>query len=115
MSSIAGSLRARSSAPPICLESVVGCHYLILLQLGDISTLDAWKKRGTEAGSLDVMALVQRATTAIKSSLLTQLMRLGAERGVLNVSLASILLSPSLNAVGQSRVCVPYFLFWPSM
>lgn len=81
MSSIAGSLRARSSAPPICLESVVGCHNSILLLLGDISTLDAWKKRGTEAGSLDVMALVQRATPAIKSSLLTQLiMQLGAER-----------------------------------
>ncbi|KAK9319614.1 fungal-specific transcription factor domain-containing protein [Lipomyces orientalis] len=60
--------------PAIDLEAAVGCQNWALLQISEISVLDAWKQRCKRAGNLDVMELVRRAT-AIKDSLETQLTR----------------------------------------
>ncbi|KIM98595.1 hypothetical protein OIDMADRAFT_147066 [Oidiodendron maius Zn] len=54
--------------PPIDLETIVGCQNWVLLQIGEIAVLDAWKQQCKRAGNLDVMELVRRAT-AIKASL----------------------------------------------
>ncbi|TVY54448.1 Pestheic acid cluster transcriptional regulator 3 [Lachnellula cervina] len=67
-----------STGPPINLEAVVGCQNWALLQISDISVLDAWKQQCKRAGSLDVMELVHRAT-AIKGSLETQFARLESD------------------------------------
>jgi hypothetical protein len=64
--------------PPINLEAAVGCQNWVLLQIGEIAVLDAWKQRCKRAGNLDVMELVRRAR-AIKDSLVTRLMRLEIE------------------------------------
>ncbi|KAK9482886.1 fungal-specific transcription factor domain-containing protein [Lipomyces starkeyi] len=61
--------------PAIDLEPAVGCQNWALLQIGEISVLDAWKQRCKRAGNLDVMELVRRAT-AIKDSLEAHLTRL---------------------------------------
>ncbi|KAI2623160.1 fungal-specific transcription factor domain-containing protein [Hypoxylon sp. NC1633] len=61
--------------PPINLEVVVGCQNWALLQIGEISALDAWKQQCKRAGNLDVMELVHRAT-AIKHPLEAHLTRL---------------------------------------
>lgn len=47
--------------PPINLEAVVGCQNWVLLYIGEITMLDAWKQRRKRAGNLDVMELVHRA------------------------------------------------------
>ncbi|KAF2829765.1 hypothetical protein CC86DRAFT_344415 [Ophiobolus disseminans] len=54
-----------SSEAAINLEETVGCQNWVLLYIGEIATLDAWKQHSHRAGSLDVMELVRRAT-AIK-------------------------------------------------
>ncbi|KAF8852887.1 hypothetical protein BDZ45DRAFT_707235 [Acephala macrosclerotiorum] len=64
-----------STDPPINLAAVIGCQNWVLLQIGEIAVLDAWKQRCKRAGNLDVMELVHRAKS-IKDSLeahLTQL------------------------------------------
>ncbi|KAG8158517.1 hypothetical protein KVR01_011639 [Diaporthe batatas] len=59
----------------IDLEAVVGCQNWALLQIGQVAALDAWKQRCKNAGSLDVMELVGRATT-IKETLEAHLRQL---------------------------------------
>lgn len=61
-------LRHNNAAPELDLESVTGCQGWVLLRIGEISMLDAWKQKCRQAGTLDVMELVQRAET-IKDSL----------------------------------------------
>jgi hypothetical protein len=55
-----------NSEAVINLEVTVGCQNWVLLCIGEIATLDAWKQQSHRAGSLDVMELVRRAT-AIKA------------------------------------------------
>lgn len=61
--------------PLINLEPVVGCQNWVLLQIGEIAVLDAWKQKCKKAGNLNVMELVHRAT-AIKNLLESHLTRL---------------------------------------
>ncbi|KAI0505885.1 fungal-specific transcription factor domain-containing protein [Xylaria bambusicola] len=65
----------QGTGPVIDLESVVGCQNWVLVQIGEIAVLDAWKQRCKRGGTLDVMESVRRAT-CIKSSLETGLTRL---------------------------------------
>ncbi|KAI6081638.1 fungal-specific transcription factor domain-containing protein [Hypoxylon rubiginosum] len=64
--------------PPINLEAATGCQNWALLQVGEISALDAWKQQCKRDESLDVMELVRRAA-AIKNLLEAQLVRLETE------------------------------------
>ncbi|RAO71287.1 uncharacterized protein BHQ10_007299 [Talaromyces amestolkiae] len=57
------------------LEDFIGCENWVILQISEISALDAWKKSIKRAGKLDMMELVARATP-IKQALLTNLARL---------------------------------------
>ncbi|KAF3932531.1 hypothetical protein ABW20_dc0102037 [Dactylellina cionopaga] len=61
--------------PPVNLEAVFGCQNWVMLQMGEIAALDAWKQRCKAVGNLDVMELVQRAAI-IKEFLLVHLTRL---------------------------------------
>lgn len=65
-----GSLLLTNNAdePQINLKDVIGCENWVLVQIGEISALDAWKQRCKGAGNLDIMELVRRATV-IKSLL----------------------------------------------
>lgn len=64
----------------IDLESVMGCQNWVLLEISETAALDAWKQRCKNAGDLDVISVVHRATI-IKTSLETQLIRLESNRG----------------------------------
>ena len=66
------------SAPPINLETTVGCQNWVLKQIGEIAALDAWKKDCKVAGTLDVSELVHRAT-AIKQTLEMHVSRFEAD------------------------------------
>ena len=61
--------------PPLNLEDFIGCENWVMLQIGEIAALDAWKKSTKRAGQLDMMELVARAS-AIKQALLGNLARL---------------------------------------
>ncbi|KAH8703684.1 fungal-specific transcription factor domain-containing protein [Talaromyces proteolyticus] len=63
--------------PPLNLEDFIGCENWVMLQIGEIAALDAWKKSTKRAGRLDMMELVARAS-AIKQVLLGNLARLDA-------------------------------------
>ncbi|KAI1421287.1 fungal-specific transcription factor domain-containing protein [Xylaria sp. FL1777] len=63
------------TGPAIDLEAVVGCQNWVLVNIGEIAVLDAWKQRCKSGGSLDMMELVRRAA-AIKNALETHLARL---------------------------------------
>jgi hypothetical protein len=76
--------------PFIDLEAIVGLKNWTLLQIGEISTLDAWKQQCIAAGNLDVVELVHRAT-AIKESLSTHLTRLGTDPAHFSRERSSIL------------------------
>ncbi len=64
-----------NAEPPVDLHAVVGCENWALLLIGEIAALDAWKQRCKRAGNLDVMQLVQRATS-IKGALESNIKRL---------------------------------------
>ncbi|CAG9993100.1 unnamed protein product [Clonostachys byssicola] len=80
------------SEPLVDLESTVGVQNWALLEIGEISALDAWKEKCKVAGNLDVMELVRRAAI-IKASLESQLAQLeadstlqsGGEEGLLGI------------------------------
>lgn len=57
------------------LEDFTGCENWVILQISEISALDAWKKSIIKAGKLDMMELVARASP-IKQALLTNIARL---------------------------------------
>lgn len=61
--------------PQINLEMVVGCQNWVLIHIGEIAVLDAWKQQCKRASNLNVIELVNRAT-AIKESLEAHLMQL---------------------------------------
>jgi hypothetical protein len=64
--------------PSINLETVIGCPNWVLLEIGEIAVLDAWKQQCRRAGNLDIMEIVQRATV-IKQSLESRLTRVENE------------------------------------
>jgi hypothetical protein len=61
--------------PPLNLEDFIGCENWVMLQMGEISALDTWKRSMKTAGQLDMMELVARAST-IKQALIGNLARL---------------------------------------
>lgn len=61
--------------PPLDLEDFLGVSNWVMLNIGEIAALDAWKKSMKEAGQLDMMELVARAS-AIKQALLGNLAHL---------------------------------------
>ncbi|KAL6351974.1 hypothetical protein LRP88_14786 [Fusarium phalaenopsidis] len=65
------------AGPAVDLETVVGCQNCVLVQMGEIASLDAWKQDCKRAGSLDMMEMV-RIAKAIKTSLETRLAGLEA-------------------------------------
>ena len=72
----------------IDLEGVLGLQNRVVLQLGQIAALSAWKQSCRNAGSLDVMELVSRATP-IKGSLVAILTGLHVEEAVTPAANAS--------------------------
>lgn len=76
--------------PPINLEAVVGCQNWVLLQIGEIAVLDAWKQQCKRAGNLDVMELVHRAA-AIKDTLEAHITRLENEPAIIPKEHSSLL------------------------
>lgn len=56
---------ADNADPPINLAATVGCQNWVLLQIGKIAALDAWKQDRKREGDLNIIELAQRAT-AIK-------------------------------------------------
>lgn len=61
--------------PSLNLEDFTGCENWVILQLAEIAALDAWKKSAKQAGRLDMMEVVVRAST-IQQKLLGNLARL---------------------------------------
>lgn len=63
----------------IDFKTTIGCQNWVLLEVGNIATLDAWKQRSKASRDLDIMELVLRATP-IKDSLQSQLVRLESDQ-----------------------------------
>ncbi|KAI1472655.1 fungal-specific transcription factor domain-containing protein [Daldinia caldariorum] len=91
------------TGPVINLETVVGCQNWVLLQIGEISALNSWKKQCKIAGNLDVIELVRRAT-AIKGCLEAHIIRLESESPALPQSGTSLLDSFNINTFQQSKL-----------
>lgn len=70
--------------PPVNLETTVGCQNWVMLQIGEIAALDAWKQQCKRTGNLDVMELVRRATS-IKDELEMGLTRLQNEPAIVSM------------------------------
>lgn len=64
---------------PIELDTIVGCQNWVLVAIGDIAALDAWKKAATRSGTLSVVDLVRRSES-ISQVLDHGLSQLGAVR-----------------------------------
>ncbi|KAJ6151264.1 fungal-specific transcription factor domain-containing protein [Penicillium chermesinum] len=88
---------------PINLETAVGCQNWVLLEIGEVAALDAWKQKCRKAGNLDVMNLVQRAKL-IKESLEMQLTRLESNWGLLSLKNQAYLVSSRLRTSQVTRV-----------
>lgn len=71
-------LSDRHGPPALNLEAVIGCRNWVLLHIGLISALDAWKQRCKRAGTLDLAELVHRANI-VKESMEVHHTRLVAE------------------------------------
>ncbi|CAI6335256.1 unnamed protein product [Periconia digitata] len=69
--------RNSDAKPLLNLQDFVGCENWVMLQISEISALDAWKSSMKKAGQLDMMELVARAS-GIKSALVGNLARLDA-------------------------------------
>jgi hypothetical protein len=69
---------SEGNVPFVDLEDVVGLQNWVVLQISEISALDAWKQRCCAIGNLDVLELVRRATD-IKAVLVARLIRLEAD------------------------------------
>ena len=63
--------------PSLDLKDFIGCENWVMLQIGEIAALDAWKRSVKRVGQLDMMELVARAST-IKQALLGDLVCLDA-------------------------------------
>ncbi|KAF2149196.1 hypothetical protein K461DRAFT_270824 [Myriangium duriaei CBS 260.36] len=50
-----------SSEAVVNLEAVIGVKNEVMLAIGEISALDAWKQQGSTSGSLDILELTRRA------------------------------------------------------
>lgn len=74
-----------ADSPPLSLEDLIGCENWVMLQIGEISALDAWKKTMKNSEQLDMMELVGRAST-IKQALLSGLAHLDAAANKPNIS-----------------------------
>ena len=60
-SRLLADLAPEEIAGPVDLSAFVGCRNWVLLAVGEIATLDAWKKEMERAGSLSRPELVERA------------------------------------------------------
>lgn len=58
--------------PPVDTGAVVGIQNCVLLLIGEVASLDAWKMECEKNGNLDILELAQHATT-IKKSLVFKL------------------------------------------
>jgi hypothetical protein len=67
---------------PLSLEDFIGCENWVIVQIGETSALDAWKKSMKRSGQLDMMEMVARASV-IKQALLCKLARLEAATNTL--------------------------------
>ncbi|CZR52537.1 uncharacterized protein PAC_02414 [Phialocephala subalpina] len=56
--------------PPIRLDKVMGCDNAVMILIGKIGTLDAWKRHSQAAGKLSLIELVTRATSLEKGLML---------------------------------------------
>lgn len=88
-------------APPIDLESALGCQNWVLLRIGEIAALDAWKQQLKRAGNLDIVELVRRAMP-IKSSVETDLSILETTPAAFQREPDSFLDILNANHLGQS-------------
>lgn len=61
--------------PPVDIDGVIGIKNWVLLEIGEVSALDAWKQQCLKGGNLNVLELARRGMV-IKESLVDQLMRL---------------------------------------
>lgn len=66
---------ASIDADALNLETIVGCQNIVIIELGKVAALDAWKQQRKRAGNLDVMELAHRAVS-IRDSLQEHLRRL---------------------------------------
>ncbi|KAI1618652.1 fungal-specific transcription factor domain-containing protein [Exophiala viscosa] len=87
---------------PVNLEAVIGCQNWVLLQMGEIAVLDAWKSQCQTTATLDVMELVQRAKF-IKASLETCLKLSETSPGVTPKETSSLLNVFTANYCEQTR------------
>lgn len=80
---------ATDEKAPINIESIIGCQNWLMVQIGEIAALDAWKKQHKKAGDLDVMELVVRAK-AIQDILQSHLARLQAATTTVSTAVSSV-------------------------
>ncbi|KUL83746.1 hypothetical protein ZTR_08665 [Talaromyces verruculosus] len=73
--SLLGTIDGVENEPSIDFEDAIACQNWVILQIGEIAVLDAWKHERKRAGNLDVIELVHRAT-AIRDTLETRLAQL---------------------------------------
>jgi hypothetical protein len=73
--SLLDNIDGTENEPSIDFEDAIGCQNWVILQIGEICVLDAWKQGRKRAGNLDVIELVHRAT-AIKDALEARLAKL---------------------------------------
>jgi hypothetical protein len=81
---------ALDTNPLIDVKAVVGCQNWVMLGIGEIAVLDAWKQQCKRAGNLDVMELVFRAT-AIKERFKEGFMLLETNPGNVTSTVNSLL------------------------
>ncbi|KAH8660086.1 fungal-specific transcription factor domain-containing protein [Xylariales sp. PMI_506] len=76
--------------PLVNLEAVIGCQNWVMVQIGEIAALDAWKHQRKREGNLDIMELV-RCATVIKGSLEARLTLLESEHVTTSKESSSVL------------------------
>jgi hypothetical protein len=74
---------------PVDIEAIVGCQNWVMIQIGEIAALDAWKKQRKKDGEPDVMELVARAK-AIQGVLQSHLVRLEAASTTVSSNISSV-------------------------
>ncbi|KAK4497889.1 hypothetical protein PRZ48_010544 [Zasmidium cellare] len=93
--------RFDGTGPAIDLKTTIGCENWAILHIGEIAALDSWKKLCKKAGNLDVVELIQRATS-IKTALDTNLasIQLRSASNVQNMEPVTLL--DALNTAARS-------------
>jgi hypothetical protein len=105
LSNIDGTIDG-TNKPRVNVESVLGLKNWTLLHIGEIASLEAWKRQCSAVGNLDVVELVHRAA-ATKEALAALLMQLDAGSETVpdpNVSLLDSFSQPPLQSSLVTRV-----------